>query len=177
MLDWLDPDRERAGERYEEIRRKLIKISVWRQCHEGEEVADETINRVSHRVKDIAPTWVGDPALFFHGVLKNVCRERRRDVTPIPDPLTPPPEPNEDRIHDCLDKCLQELSRDDRELILKYYEREKRAKIELRKELADARKMTLNTLRMKVHRINAKLEECIIACLNESSEAGHVLAG
>jgi DNA-directed RNA polymerase specialized sigma24 family protein len=174
LLEWLDPDRERAGEKYEEIRRKLIKIMIWRQCWVAEELADETINRVSHRVKDVAPTYVGDPALYFYGVLRNVYREWLRDEPPIPDP---PPEPIEDQIHDCLDECLEKLDAEDHKLILEYYDNEKRARIKHRKELADERGITLNTLRMKVHRINAKLEECIVVCLNESSEAGHVLAG
>ena len=45
LLDWLDPDRERAGHRYETIRLRLIKIFTSRGCPEAEELADETINR------------------------------------------------------------------------------------------------------------------------------------
>ncbi|HEY7785163.1 MAG TPA: hypothetical protein VIB00_10575, partial [Pyrinomonadaceae bacterium] len=47
LLHWLDPQRDRAGLRYEEIRRSLIKIFACRGCAEPEDLADETINRVS----------------------------------------------------------------------------------------------------------------------------------
>jgi len=183
LLEWLDPDRERAGERFEEIRSRVTKILVRRQCYEAEELWDVTGNRVCHRVEEIARTYVGDPALYFYGVARLVHLEWLKDEKwkrERPEAEPPPrPEPNKEleRIHACLDKCLQELDQEDRELILKYYEKEKRAKIDQRKELADERGITLNTLRMKVHRINAILEKCIVACLDESSEASHVLAG
>jgi DNA-directed RNA polymerase specialized sigma24 family protein len=175
LLAWLDPDRERAGAiLYEEIRCKLIKILVRRQCYAAEELWDETTNRVSHRVQDIANTYVGDPALYFYGVAKKVYQEwlkwlkdqrMRLDAKP-----PPPPEPDEDveRMHDCLEKCRQELDPEEGELILKYYEKEKRAKIEHRKELADGLGITLNSLRMRVHRINAILQKCIVDCLKPS---------
>lgn len=172
MLDWLDPDRERAGEKYELIRAKLMKILERRQCYAAEELADETINRVSHRVKDIAPTYEGDPALYFYGVLRNVHLEWLHEVHPIPNPDPGYwPDPNDDskdddRVHECLEECLTKLDPADRETILTYFEKSGRAKIDYRKELAAKLKITLNTLRMKVHRINAKLRECINDCLD-----------
>jgi len=172
MLDWLDPDRERAGEKYELIRAKLMKILERRQCYVAEELADETINRVSHKVKDIAPTYQGDPALYFYGVLKNVYHEWILEVHPIPNPdPVYPPDSNEDsedhdRVHECLDECLTKLDPTDREVILRYFEKSKRAKINCRKELAARLGITLNSLRMKVHRINAKLRKCINDCLD-----------
>ena len=49
LLDWLDPDRERAGAKLLEIRRCLVKFFVNQQCVEAQELADETINRVAER--------------------------------------------------------------------------------------------------------------------------------
>ena len=60
------------------------------------------------------------------------------------------------------------LDEDDRKLILEYFEKDKREKIELRRRIAEERGITLNTLRMRVHRINADLEKCIVACLNDT---------
>jgi DNA-directed RNA polymerase specialized sigma24 family protein len=186
LLAWLDPDRDCAGVKHEEIRSKLIKILERRQCYVAEELADETINRVSHRVKDVTPTYVGDPALYFYGVLKNVYKEWskwwREKQTSLDNVPQPAPEPAEDveLIHEYLDKCRQELEDpEDRELILKYYEKEKRARIDNRKQLADGLGVTLNNLRIRIHRINAILQKCIVDCLNDagSAEAGNVLAG
>jgi DNA-directed RNA polymerase specialized sigma24 family protein len=173
LLAWLDPDRDRAGViLYEEIRVKLVKIMERRQCWAADELADETINRVSHKVKDIAPTYVGNPALYFYAVLRKVYQEWLRDPQPDPlppDPL-PEPDPREDieRIHDCLQMCLKELDPADHGLILKYYEKDKGAKIDHRKELAESRGLTQNALRMRVHRINAVLYKCIVKCLDET---------
>ncbi len=186
LLAWLDPDRARAGEKYEEIRTKLIKILERRQCHAAEDLADETINRVSHRVKDIASTYVGDPALYFYGFLKNVYKEWlkwiKEEPTNLDNVVLSAHEPAEDveRIHEYLDKCRQNLEDpEDRDLIVNYYEKEKRAKIDHRKQLADSLGITLNSLRMRIHRINVLLQKCIGDCLNDdgSAEAGHVLAG
>ena len=68
LLAWLDPNREQAGRRYEDIRRKLVKIFVSRGCIIAEELADETINRVAMKVHEIVDTYTGDPALYFYGV-------------------------------------------------------------------------------------------------------------
>src|SRR5437879_5412391 len=140
MLDWLDPDRDRAGEKYELIRAKLIKILARRQCYAAEELADETINRVSHKVINIAPTYEGDPALYFYGVLRKVYLEWLPDIPPEPNPdpfYWPDPDDkrkDRDRVYDCLDECLTKLNPTDRELILKYFEYSGSAKIACRKE-------------------------------------------
>lgn len=187
LLAWLDPDRSRAGTiLYEEIRVKLIKIIVRRQCYVAEELADETINRVSHKVKDIAPDYVGNPALYFYGVLKKVYQEwlkwlkdQKLRLDRMPPPR--PPEPSEDveRVHGYLERCRQELDFEDREVILTYYEHDKGAKIAHRKKMADGLGITLNGLRMRIHRINRELKKCIVDCLNKAvaNEAGDVLAG
>jgi RNA polymerase sigma factor (sigma-70 family) len=168
FLAWLDPDRDRAGEKYEEIRRKLIKIYARRGCTVAEELTDEAINRVSRKVPEIAATYVGDPALYFYGVAKNVYNEyvkKKPDQKPIP-----PPDPPEEveRNYECLDHCMEGLDAESRELVLKYYQQEKRAKIDHRKELADRLGIALNTLRMRVHRIKAILQQCVGECLKQS---------
>lgn len=171
LLAWLDPDSGRAGERYLEIHRKLIKVLVRRQCHAAEELTDETINRVSHRVQGIASTYVGDPILYFYGVAKMVYKEWLKDEkTRLYAKPLPLPEPSEDveRIHEYLERCRQKLDPESRELILKYFQHEKREKIDNRKQLADSLGITLNGLRMRVHRITAILQKCVFDCLNPS---------
>jgi DNA-directed RNA polymerase specialized sigma24 family protein len=171
MLDWFDADRDRAGEKYEQIRARLIKILERRQCYVAEELADETINRVSHRVEDIAPTYVGDPALYFYGVMRKVYQEWIKLDRPLPNPepvYVPDSsvDPDPDRVYECLEECLKKLGEADRDTILKYYEKDGRAKINYRKELAARMEITLNTLRMKVHRINVDLRKCMDVCLD-----------
>ena len=47
LLDCLDANRERAGERYETLRRTLVRYFEWRKTPFPEEHADETLNRAA----------------------------------------------------------------------------------------------------------------------------------
>ena len=118
LLTWLDADRERAGEKYEEIRRKLIKIFARRGCTIAEDLTDEAINRVSRRVQEIADTYVGDPALYFYGVAQNVYLESVKK-RPDPKPL-PVPDPPDERRHECLERCMEHLDSESHDVILQY---------------------------------------------------------
>jgi len=73
LLAWLDPDRERAGQKYEDIRFKLIRNFARRGCSIAEDLTDETINRVSRKALEIAQAYVGDPALYRSCEKKASC--------------------------------------------------------------------------------------------------------
>jgi RNA polymerase sigma factor (sigma-70 family) len=165
LLAWLDADRDRAAEKYEDIRRKLIKILARRGCPIAEELADETMNRVCRKVDEVAPTYVGDPALYFYRVAQIVYLEYVRK-RPIPKPL-PEPDPIEqtEANYECLERCLDRFDPASRELILEYFQQERRAKIDQRKELAIRLGVSINTLRMRVHRIIEALRKCVGECL------------
>src|SRR5262245_20331530 len=126
LLHWLDRDRERAGQRYEQIRSGLIKVFLCRGSVDPEELADETINRVARKVQEIAESYVGDPALYFYGVAKMVYLEYTRRKIVASHPRRPDAEEETDLRFDCLEQCMQSLSAKNRELILAYYEYESR---------------------------------------------------
>jgi RNA polymerase sigma factor (sigma-70 family) len=167
LLAWLDPDRDQAAQKYEEIRLRLIKIFVCRGCPVAEDLADKTIDRVAGKVEDIAPSYVGNRALYFYGVAKNVYHEWLREqqqaaaAAPMPDPVPDPDPPESDREYDSLEECMGQLSSEERKLILDYYQEEKQAKIDHRKKLAEGLGIGLNTLRIKVYRLRARLQECV----------------
>lgn len=171
LLDWLHPDREQAGKKYEDIRRRLVRIFVHRGCTLAEDLADETINRVLKKVREIRTNFnpSDDPALYFYGVGRNVYREylKRR-----PEPALPPPDEGTDDEtpeYECLEKCLGLLSPSNRELILEYYGDEEGTKIDRRKKLAERFGMALNALRIRAHRIRLDLKRCVLECLKEGS--------
>ena len=167
LLAWLDPDRERAGKLYENIRRRLIRIFVCRGCAEPEDLADQTINRVAKRIDEIKQTYSGDPALYFYGVANKVYLEslrRKREITP-PAPETPSEEM--ERELNCLDQCMKTLPSDNRELVLQYYQKEKHDKILHRQNLAQQLGIPLNALRIRAHRIRGVLRDCVRDCLVE----------
>jgi hypothetical protein len=51
LLAHLDPDTERAGERYERLRLSLLKFFDWGGAHFPEECADKTFNRVARKLE------------------------------------------------------------------------------------------------------------------------------
>jgi DNA-directed RNA polymerase specialized sigma24 family protein len=165
FLTWLDPDREQAGKKYEDIRRRLIKIFACRGCSASEDLADETINRVIRKSQELADSYIGDPALYFCGVARNVHLEyvKKNPVFP-PVPAPDPPEQKE-LEYGCLEQCMNGLTAENRELILEYYKDERQAKIVHRRELAERLGVALNALRIRAHRIRTDLQKCVEGCL------------
>jgi DNA-directed RNA polymerase specialized sigma24 family protein len=171
LLSWLNPDRELAGRKYEEIRRKLITILSCRGCTCSEDLTDETLNRVARKVPEIIDNYVGNPALYFYGVAHKVHLEwlRRNGRALVPPPAPDPPEETEQE-HECLEQCMEQLTSKSRELVSQYHREEKKAKIDGRKELADRLGIGVNALRIRAHRIRAGLQECVVLCLSKTRQ-------
>jgi RNA polymerase sigma factor (sigma-70 family) len=168
LLGWLDPDRERAGQLYEKIRWRLIAILASRGCSQAEELADETIDRVSRRVADIQAKYIGDPAIYFLGVMNNVHHEYLKRP-PLPRLVERADEGDmKERVHLCLDSCLSKLAPHARQIIEQYYAEDRRAKINLRKRIAAMLGVSRSNLRLRALRIRAKLQECIQQCMDMS---------
>jgi RNA polymerase sigma factor (sigma-70 family) len=177
LLAWLSPEREQAGAKYESIRSGLIELFDSWKCCEHEALADETINRVVAKVDSIAPHYSGDPALYFYGVAKNVRHEylrKRQDLPLLVDCKLPAvSQSNEkEQLSACLDQCLNELPAPDKDLVLMYYQGDKKARIEARKRLVEQMSVTSNALRVRLFRIRSTLEECIAHCV-EAAERGN----
>jgi RNA polymerase sigma factor (sigma-70 family) len=179
LLEWLDTDRDAAARKYEKIRLRLVKVFVCRGCVNAEDLADETINRVVVKLPEISAGYVGEPAAYFYAVSQKIYqehlrRERKREPdlpmetavgqsAPDPDPL------NEDieLEYECLERCLEKLPTNKRELVLEYYQQEKQAKIDHHKKLADELGIAVNALRIRAHRIRRTLEACVHGCVEQ----------
>jgi len=173
LLTWLDPDREKAGEKYETIRTRLIKMFACRGYAEAEDLADETINRVAAKLYKVVNDYQGDPALFFYGVAKMIRHEYdRKSVKPVSLPSTTQALPDDvEDEYECLEKCMQALPPKQRNLVLQYYQEDKRAKIDTRKRLAQQLGITVNALSIRAHRIRLSLQQCVEACLGQKTSA------
>lgn len=169
MLTWLDFDRDKAGEKYETIRRGLIEVFRCRGCWEPEDLADETINRVARKVKDLDKIYSGDPARYFFGVAKNLLREYYRRASRREAPVIPPAQPDDlEERHRCLDECMDNLRADHRSLILEYFSLEKQQRIDNRKELGRGLNTTPHALRVRVYRIKEGLADCVKRCIEQN---------
>lgn len=172
LLAWLNPDREQAAEKYEDIRKRLIRIFIHRGCTTAEELADKTINLVTRKVREIKDTYVGDPSLYFYGVARNVYNDYRRQHPEAASvvletlPAAAPPELDGlEMEYECLDKCLAKLPPQNREMVLEYYLEQERAKIKRHKEMAERLGVAINALRIRMHRLRAGLKKCVSECL------------
>jgi len=66
---------------------------------------------------------------------------------------------------ECLERCIESLQADSRDLIINYYQGETGAKIKNRKQLAERLKIPINALRIRALRIREKLEDCVENCI------------
>jgi RNA polymerase sigma factor (sigma-70 family) len=172
LLEWLDPDRERAAEKYVEIRQSLIQIFTWRRCSDAESLADETLDRVISRVSKIKGTYEGNPSRYIHAVAKNVLAENMRApvrtvelADSVPESQRTTDSENE-RMY-CLERCLSNLSPSSRDLIQNYYSEERTKKQSYRRDLSKSLGITHEALRVRLYRIRKTLETCVQACMEQ----------
>lgn len=182
LLASLDANRELAGQKYENVRRKLIEFFEARGSHSPIEQADETINRVARKLEE--GESVQDLSRYFYGVARLLSKEtlRARSKEPIGLDLASAPvtsaddEELERRRQDqeirleCFEVCLSKLLAANRAFIIEYYREEKGVKIERRKRQAKLLNMSLNALRLRACRIRAELGDCINSCMERSPE-------
>ncbi|HEV2802780.1 MAG TPA: hypothetical protein VGW12_20075 [Pyrinomonadaceae bacterium] len=181
LLSWLDPERNEAWGKYKAIHQRLIKAFSRRGYSNAEDMADETINRAAMKAREINPTFIGDPELYCFGIAKKLMWDLDRQqklwvpLEELSDEFVGKinlalscQEEEFDQRHECLSHCMQRLEQDERDLLLAYYQKEKQARIAHRKELAQQEGITLNALRIRIHRLRAYLKECVRQCLEES---------
>ena len=177
LLARLDPDRGRAGERYEDLRRTLVRFFEWRGAPFPDEHADDTFDRVARRLAE------GVEISNFGGYCYEVARlvyletlkGQRTRQTPI-ESAEPPAiadssfeaRAKEARMA-CLDDCLARLTPDSRELIVAYYRNDGRGRITARKALAARLGLQLEALANRAQRLRDKLERCVTVCLHGKS--------
>lgn len=181
LLEWLDSDRDRAGERYEAIRRKLVKFFEWNGIAEATELADRTFDRVGRKLLEGGLRETDDPSAFCQGVARNILKEHWADVSrrrraeqhsgagqSSGSPAAEDSRSMERRLV-CLERCLSRLSAQSSELILAYYRGSRIEKIENRKALARRLGIPMNALWIRSHRLRMTLEQCVEKCLRGPS--------
>ena len=179
LLGRLHPDREEAGEKYELLRAKLVKVFEYRGCAASEQAADETLNRVARRLTEGETIRSEDASSYALGVARNVLREywarpegtwrALEEVDPGELTAAAPAEPDVDdeRRWACFERCLGALDPAQRELVLEYYEWGRRQRIGSRKDLCRRLGLSVNAVRIRAHRIRSGLERCVRGCLGE----------
>jgi len=166
LLSMLHPDREKAGEVYEGIRRRLVRLFEWRGCARSEELADETFNRVARKSAEGLTLQRSDPYAYFcgvaHHVFQEVVRREARETKALESGDWTSSDTVEDQPDyrlDHLRACLDTLEPDQRRLLLRYHQEDQR--IKSRKSLCDEIGIPMNALRIRVHRLRRRVEACV----------------
>lgn len=179
LLRRLDQDRDRAGERYEMLRRKLVSFFSWRGSARADELADLVLDRLAEKIAGGEEIRAGDPGVFALGIARNVRleaikREARGPVLLEHQDLGQTPAALEDEHAEardrCLETCLSALAAPERTLMLAYFRETKGAKILERQTLAQMHGLSPNALRIRVHRLRGRLEACVRRCLETAKE-------
>jgi DNA-directed RNA polymerase specialized sigma24 family protein len=177
FLARLDADRDRAGESYEQVRRKLVTFFRCNGCWDAERLVDETIDRVIRRLGEVD---VIDLMAFIRGVARHVASEAHKisiQVIALDDAAEPSrqrcadPEAEEltEKRLGGLEKCARYLSHQDRELVFDYYRYDKTEKIENKRKMAQNMGITAGALRVRAFRARQHLEDCITNCIATAS--------
>jgi len=165
LLVWLDGGIESNGQRYLEIRRRLVGYFRRKDSLAPDDLADDVLNRVARRLEEEGTISEGPPERYCYIVAKFVFLESLRNperlrTDLVPESLAAPLNADDERL-ERLDRCLQQLTAADRHLILDYYRGDQRRRIEQRRELAAQLSMTPNALALRASRLRARLERCV----------------
>jgi hypothetical protein len=138
LLAWLDDGVDSNGERYLEMRRRLVLYFDRRNRPAADELADETLNRIG-RTLESGIIATRPPARYCYVVAKFVLLEDVR-------------------------RARRHVPLEQRDLIVEYYADVRRQKIERRRELAKRLGITMNGLGVRAWRIREGLMECVEGC-------------
>lgn len=177
LLNHLDADRARAADRYEELRRVLVRFFEWRGVPFPDEHTDETFDRVARKLADgVAIENIGG---YSYSVARLVLLETRKrpearrarmdaDGRLATTGMTSEAAEKEMRLA-CLDDCLGELTPESRDVIIGYYREDKQGRIEVRRRLAVRLGLRGEALANRAQRLRDKLERCVTACVSRKS--------
>lgn len=160
LLAALDPDAAQAASRYERLRQRLIALYRLRGLPCPEDLADEALDRVACRLvrgalaeAEVAP-YVGEVAWRVADEAdRRSRRERALDSTALPQP----PAWLDDDPLARLCRCLDELPRSECRTLLEYETGFGHDRVRRRKALAAELGIPMNALRVRVHRLRARV--------------------
>jgi DNA-directed RNA polymerase specialized sigma24 family protein len=171
FLACMDPDPARAGEKYEALREALVKFLDWRGAPFPEELVDETFNLVARKLEEGEP--IRDLPAYCHGVMRLIFLQslqhpgnKRVGLEELSRIAIPEPDVTDVRL-ECLNYCLRRLPAENRELIIEYYRKEGRRKMDHRASMAERLGIPPSALHSRAQRIRIKLEQCIMRRLKD----------
>jgi RNA polymerase sigma factor (sigma-70 family) len=179
FLAWLDEGEESNGEKYVQLRRRLVLYFDRKNCVAAEELADETLVRVAQKFAEQGANIDLSPAHYCYITAKFVfleyLREKDRSHASVEDLVVTgkldrvassgahhnESEQMREEMLAAIESCLKKFSVEDRELVLEYHRGEGRTKIDDRRRMAERLGISQNALSIRVCRLREKLEQCV----------------
>ena len=173
LLEWLDGGADSNGQTYLEMRGRLTSYFVRRGRPLADELADETLSRISKTLEQDGTIMVTPQARFCYVMARfvlheDIRRERRHKRSTGADTgawngtraelLQAESGAALERQLERLDDCLQLLAPDQRDLIVEYYRDTGQGKIARRRDIAKCLGISVNALCLRASRIRAALE-------------------
>ena len=171
LLAQLDSDREAAGKKYEELRRKLVKFFGFWGSRYPEDLADKAITTAARKISE--GEAIGNLNGYMLGTARLVFKENVRDEVSAREALSRKPseahvnQAKEEQRRSCYQQCLDGLPADQQDLIVRYY---RGSEVPDRDKLAAQMGISLNLLRVSACRIRKKLGDCLQQCLQQPLE-------
>jgi DNA-directed RNA polymerase specialized sigma24 family protein len=162
----LEPEGQTIEARFQRCRFKLVKFFAWRHCEDPDNLADETISRLLKNVHRGEEISAGNPYSYLYAIASHVFQEHLRakekgkvlvDLDELPEIPAPGPE------DDCKKQCFEQLPDAKRELLAHYYLDD-----DDRSSVAKEESLSLNALRLQIHRIKHELKRCCADCRKRS---------
>lgn len=175
LLGRLDESRDRAGEKFELLRGKLLRFFTYERCAQPERWADEALDQVAKRLAE--GHEIEEVNAFARGVAKMVLHRARLVERNEQQTIEPPRD--ESREHAeldaaCLDRCLRRLRPESRALIEAYYLGPSAGSAQARKELAEKLGISGEALRSRALRVRGQLQSCLAACREMQGAGGTI---
>jgi DNA-directed RNA polymerase specialized sigma24 family protein len=166
LFQLLEPDAQSIEEGFQRCRYKLFKFFAWRHCEDPDNLADETISRLLKNVRAGQEILADNPYSYVYAIASNLFKEYLRakkkggvlvDIDEVRET------PVAAVVDDCQKQCLEQLSQEKRELLARYYLDD-----DERDAIAQEQGLSLNALRLQVHRIKHGLRRCREDCQKHS---------
>lgn len=169
LLAALSDTPQERGKQYEILRSKLIFFFSRRSLQFPEDLADEVIDRLAHRIAE--GVEISSAPAFALGIARHVAQEQSAKQprllvvdelfwNNVPAHLTTKSE--EEEI-DRMEQCLKKLPRTEARLLAGYYLAPADNPMQARKNLADDLGISANTLRQRVFLARQSLRACMTA--------------
>jgi DNA-directed RNA polymerase specialized sigma24 family protein len=166
LFQLLEPDAQSFEEGFQQCRFKLLKFFAWRHCEDPDNLADETVSRLLKNVRNGQEISSDNPYSYVYAIASHVFMEYLRakkkggviiDIDELGETSV------SITMDDCKKQCLKQLSEEKRELLARYY-----LDNDDRDDIAKEEGLTLNALRLQVHRIKHWLKRCWEDCRKHS---------